>query len=208
VADPYSKKRAAGMVVVEGQAGATVPKGTIFHRADGLGYETASAATIGEDESVKVAVVARAAGVAGQCAPGVVLHCKEEPEHFCADCIVDVDGLAIPGAPAASGPAATADGPHSQGLLVGATPGPADAKAPAASSSAPAPTGAPSCFVHLQVNGRGAVRVPATYRGRATDGHAATFVLTDGRGQFVDHALDGLPEHDPKNPTWPSIEVP
>lgn len=219
MSDPNAKKRAAGKVVVEGQAGAAVPKGTVFHRADGHPFETTTAATIGEDESVKVDVVARVAGVAGQCVPGTILHCKEEPEHFCADCIVDVDGLVIAGAPPAVAPSSSAapeasagvDAPHElAGRNAERPEAPKKGAGAAALKRAPdAPVEVPTCFAHVQVNGRGALRVKATYRGKKKDGtHSATVVLTDGQGRFVEHELDDVAEHDPKNPTWPSIEVP
>jgi hypothetical protein len=217
VSDPNAKKRASGKVVVEGQAGAVVPKATVFHRADGHPFETTAAATIGEDESVKVDVVARVAGVAGQTVPGTILHCKEDPEHFCADCIVDVDGLVIPGAPPATVPSASASAEAEPEVVGagGAAPRPAATKkgaGAAALARAPdAPVEVPKCFVHLQVNGRGAIRAEATYRGTmkgSKDRHSALVVLTDGKGKFVEHEFEDLAAHDPKNPSYASIEVP
>lgn len=66
---------AAGSVVFTGTNGTVIPAGTVVVRADGLEYETQADGTIATGEAT-IAVLATAAGEAGNCLEGVVLSCE------------------------------------------------------------------------------------------------------------------------------------
>ena len=178
-------KRASGAVVVEGDAGTVVTRGTTFRRPDGALYESTAEAVVGDDETATVPVAASASGAGPACGAGESLAIVPPVSGLADDATVAPDGITLVGAakPAAKPPA---------------TPRAAVVVEPAVAGKP-----LPKCKVHLCLNGFGQTELAAHHLGKRDAGHSVRARFPDG--EFRD--MHGLPELDRAKPTYPSVEL-
>jgi len=179
-----SKKRASGKVVVDGDKGSVIPKGTLFLRADGPPLETVREVTIDEDEQVSLDVVATVEGEDGAAAPSTPLRVKSPITGVSDDALVGADGVEL----GATNPSPAASG---------------KAGKPSAKKAVELPSD--ECHLHMVVNGVGVTKVKARYLGTSKGTHAASYSRVVS-GELLEVKVEGVPLYDPKNPTYPSIE--
>lgn len=176
-------KRAAGRVIVEGDANAKVPKGAALVRGDGARYVVTADATVAKDESVEVDVEAVEDGDAFACGAGETLTFAPE-----------LEGLDAPATVATTGVGTAPDEKKPKGGK------PDEKKSPPPPAAAPAKK--QDVRLRVVVNGSGLVALPCTSARKTAKGWSVVARL---HGRELKY--DALPEFDVTLPHVTSVEI-